>query len=372
MSAPLRLVIISPSNLGPYHLRRYNGLADGDCELRIACCPLSEHDRPWRFAEESANFAIDHPFSGSEHLSRVEIARHAKAYLEKVRPHAVIVVGYGSRYTQIFATISRLNGLPTILRLAGVFDASRTRVLREIAKQAICRSLFTGVIVPGVLSAKYARLLGFSVSQIARVGNVVENTHFSDDTPVSARAKNEFIYVGRLSEEKNLHALIQAFRQYRRAGGTWSLNVVGDGPERENLVRQAAGEAAIEFYGWASYEEIPALLSQASAFVLPSVYEPWGLVANEAMAAGLPVLISRQCGCYPELCREGSNGFHFDPGDIDELCMKMHDITALNDADLDAMGETSRAIISSFSIDSWARAIRSFVTKQCASFDVAH
>ena len=71
--------------------------------------------------------------------------------------------------------------------------------------------------------------------------------------------------------------------------------------------------------GFKQYPELPLYYGLAGAFVLPSLTEPWGLVVNEAMAAGLPVVVSDRCGCASDLVRPGENGFAFDPCDIEQL-----------------------------------------------------
>src|SRR5208337_5127598 len=71
--------------------------------------------------------------------------------------------------------------------------------------------------------------------------------------------------------------------------------------------------------GFKQYEELPAYYGLAGAFVHASTAEQWGLVANEAMASGLPVLVSNRCGCATELVEEGRNGFAFDPENVEQL-----------------------------------------------------
>jgi len=99
--------------------------------------------------------------------------------------------------------------------------------------------------------------------------------------------------------------------------------------------------------GFKQKEELPKYLAVSDVFVLPSVSEGWGLVVNEAMAAGLPILISKKCGCSQELVEDGKNGFSFDPQDTNELLRLMLDI-ADGKYDLKVMGENSLRIINKF------------------------
>ena len=95
---------------------------------------------------------------------------------------------------------------------------------------------------------------------------------------------------------------------------------------------------------------MPSYYAHAGAFVHASTTEQWGLVVNEAMASGLPVLVSNQVGSSPDLVKEGSNGWTFDPLDIDQLAFLMWKIAS--DAPLrTVMGAKSREIIANWSLE---------------------
>jgi len=96
------------------------------------------------------------------------------------------------------------------------------------------------------------------------------------------------------------------------------------------------------------YPDLPEFYRVASACILASVSETWGLVVNEAMASGLPVLVSHRCGCVPDLVQEGVNGFTFDPLDMEELTRLMLKVSAPG-FPLPAFGAASREIISRWS-----------------------
>ncbi len=112
--------------------------------------------------------------------------------------------------------------------------------------------------------------------------------------------------------------------------------------------------------GYKQYDELPAYYGLASAFVMPSLSETWGLVVNEAMAAGLPVIVSDRCGCAPDLVREGRNGLLFDPRDADALAGAMGHL-AHGGADRASMGEASRAIIAGWGPGRFALGLRAAV-----------
>jgi glycosyltransferase involved in cell wall biosynthesis len=118
----------------------------------------------------------------------------------------------------------------------------------------------------------------------------------------------------------------------------------------------------IEFAGFRQYPDLPECYARAGALVLPSWSDQWGLVVNEAMATGLPVLVSRHCGCAPDLVQEGRNGFAFDPHNLDELKNCLTRIAKMGTADWQAMGRASREIIAAYSPESFAQALGNAAT----------
>lgn len=134
------------------------------------------------------------------------------------------------------------------------------------------------------------------------------------------------LYVGRLSKEKNLEALLSSFSILLMSHPNARLRIVGNGPDKEALIQRASAlsaKTAIFFVGSKSPEDLAKEYLNASFLVLPSLSEPWGLVVNEALSYGCPVLVSDRCGCVPELVEPGGVGLTFDPHDIQDLTDKM-------------------------------------------------
>ncbi len=166
-----------------------------------------------------------------------------------------------------------------------------------------------------------------------------------------------FLYVGRLSQEKNLIRLLDAYRHYRtkRPEG-WGLVLVGDGSQRVELedFATANGIRNVLWCGFRQIDELPAYYALSDCFILPSTSEPWGLVVNEAMACGLPVLVSSRCGCVPELVYEEENGFSFDPYDTMALAGLLERVASLDEPRRQVMGAVSQKIISQYTPRVWA------------------
>jgi glycosyltransferase involved in cell wall biosynthesis len=292
--------------------------------------------------------------------------RHIEKLLDDLRPCAVLVIGYASRVMRSVAWWAKRNRVPCIMA-TDTTAREKTRYLPiELLKGWWCRYFYDALLLPGERSVTYYASLGYPEQRIWRGASVVDNEHFRTKTADFRRtdANNGsnldpppgyFLTVCRLVPEKGLPHLIDAYCRYRRQGGDKDLVVVGDGPQRSELERQARANNlnTIYFAGWTGYEDLPRYYARASVFMLPSLSEAWGLVVNEALASGLPVLVSRNCGCSPELCRRGLNGYDFDPNNPQELARLMLKMSS-DRVNLEAMGEASGRIIDVYRPDLWA------------------
>lgn len=131
-----------------------------------------------------------------------------------------------------------------------------------------------------------------------------------------------FLYVGRFSQEKNLFLLFDAFKRYLEEMKTGRLILVGAGILEADLIKYAFDISIsenVDFAGSKNSDELSQFYTMASCLVLPSLSEPWGLVVNEALAYGCPVVVSNLCGCVPELVIDDETGYSFDPSSIEDL-----------------------------------------------------
>ncbi len=168
-------------------------------------------------------------------------------------------------------------------------------------------------------------------------------------------ADPRILYVGRLALEKNLVRLIEAFSAYAARSPAATLRLVGSGPEDADLKRLVAArglDRKVIFVGTLGPEQLALEYYAASFLALPSLSEPWGLVVNEALAHGCPVLASDRCGCVPELVVPGT-GLTFDPLDTAELGDRMVQMESLS-VDRAATARNCLACIAQFTPDAAA------------------
>lgn len=262
---------------------------------------------------------------------------------------------------------------------------------KQFIKRRLIR-LFDAALIGGEPHRRYFATEGIPADRIFTGYDAVDNRHFSRSaeaarTQVAARSQpcsglppRYVLSLGRLVTKKNLPVLLKAHAELQHTAATGiALVIVGSGPEEEKLKTLAgdlglsivdaqsvdprhgalppASPGSVYFYGFRQIEENPWFYAFADAFVLPSLYEEWGLVVNEAMACGLPVVVSGMAGCAEDLVEEGGNGFRFDPQDAGQLAAALCQI-ATNDALRVRMGQRSAEIISRWDCDNFARQAR--------------
>jgi glycosyltransferase involved in cell wall biosynthesis len=162
-----------------------------------------------------------------------------------------------------------------------------------------------------------------------------------------------FLYVGRLSIEKGLDDLLDAFSQVHAKVPETKLDLAGAGPLKEKLIARVKSlglEQCVRFLGPKNVDEIGGLFMSSTALVLPSHSEPWGLVVNESLSYGCPVLVSNVCGCVPELVLQGITGYSYPVGNVAALAQAMLDVSRLS-TDRVAVAKNCIDLIAGFSPD---------------------
>lgn len=168
----------------------------------------------------------------------------------------------------------------------------------------------------------------------------------------------------RFTEKKNLHRLIEGYALWRLhapvAQQQLSLLILGDGPLRAQLEVQVAALGLQQWVllpGPCSYAHLPSRYGLAEAFIHASTVEQWGLVVNEAMAAGLPVLVSSTCGCAPELVQPGVTGLRFDPHSVASIAAAIRWWCELPGATAERLAAASQRRVASYGPEAFAAGV---------------
>lgn len=158
-----------------------------------------------------------------------------------------------------------------------------------------------------------------------------------------------FVFVGRLIPEKGVADLLDTFRELCTKNSNIGLLVVGDGALRSQVERAQADTAQIRYAGRVENKQLLGMLGLADVLVLPSNFEPWGLVVNEAMAAGLAVIASDRVGCVDDLVIDGVTGKVFASGNRDDF---RNAVTCMTDsARAEQCGRQAQSLISSWTLE---------------------
>ena len=217
------------------------------------------------------------------------------------------------------------------------------------------------VVLPNERAAIYAARLGFAPHQMLRAGiygYAAAAEAMLAPQPVSAR--RDFLYLGRLVAEKGLPELIAAYQSYRAASeDPWKLICCGIGP----LESAISSEPGVELRGFVQPRDLPSVFAESGCFVMPSLYEPWGVALAEACAAGLPVICSPAVGASLDMVRDGYNGFVIDPKHQADMVSALREMTALG-VERDLMGARSQALAAPFESKAWAIRVERFLARK--------
>jgi 1,2-diacylglycerol 3-alpha-glucosyltransferase len=243
-----------------------------------------------------------------------------------------------------------MNGINVVLFAESWYPG---KGILDLLKGCVLRQACQGFLVSGERAkAHFHQRLGIPTNRIQIPYSVVDNQHFMGVNP-NYNAK-KLLCVARFSPEKNLPNLIKAFKNSGIDKQGWTLELVGGGPQKKELAANFENDKSLIFKEWVSYKDLPQLYASASFFILPSLFEPWGLVVNEAMAAGLPVAVSKECGCAPDLIPDRS--LHFPASDQNQMTDLLKSIAGMSPEKLKHLGESNRQLIKSFSPKTWAEA----------------
>jgi 1,2-diacylglycerol 3-alpha-glucosyltransferase len=369
IDAPLVCWIVV--NSVPYHEARVKAAVEAR-RLRLSLIQITEVDsfRVLQTSTDSEYFNRYTLFPGVawDEIDGRAMARKLELELDKLRPSVVCINGWSFGGAVAALKWAASHGVPVIVMSESTAHDAPRHWWAEQVKRRILASC-SAALVGGEPHRQYLKELGVAEEAIFTGYDAVDNEHFrkgssrarqhgSDLRAALGLPERYFFACSRFTKKKNLSGLLQGYARYRRWHGAaaWNLVVAGDGELKSELIRAREDmdlQDSVEFVGAKSYAELPAYYGLASCFVHASTTEQWGLVVNEAMAAGLPVLVSNRCGCACDLVEEGRNGYLFDPYDPASLAGAMYTI-AVERSDQAAMGAASGEIVSRWSPENFA------------------
>ena len=376
-----RRAVILTEIIAPYRIPVFNALAArNDVDPHIIF--LSENDpglRQWHVYKDEIKFSCEVLPSFRRHLGSYNLLlnKGVEAALSRARPQAIICGGYNYRAYWQAARWSASNQTTLLLWSESNSADKRRNSIAEFLKKRFVR-MCRAYLAAGVTSRDYLLQLGAPPGSVFIAPDAVDVTMYAAGAAKARASSPEvraqhalperyFLYVGRLVEEKGVFDLLAAYAALdENIRATIGLVIVGDGSAREELQHRASNihPANIKFGGWVHRERISEFYALADALIFPTHSDPWGLVVNEAMACGLPIVASNVAGCVADLVYPSKNGFTFRPRDIVALSEIMRRLAA-QPALVHSMGAQSFEMIQSHTPERCAAGLAAAINFAC-------
>lgn len=290
-------------------------------------------------------------------LLNLEIVRE----LRQKRYDALLVTGHNHATYLIAIGAARVLGIPVFMRCETHLRLQRSplkRAIRTPLMTFLYRSLCAACLPIGTRNKEFYLSHGVSEARLFSVPYVVDNAFFARadqglDDQASLRVelglpptKPLVLFASKLTHRKRPMDLLAAFHKVRTAETDAALVFVGSGEEEQVLKDYVRRHELpdVYFFGFRNQSDLPRFYSVADVFVLPSENEPWALVINEVMCAGLPVIASEEIGAVADLVRHGENGFTYEAGNVEALTEYLSQLLHAPEV-RKRMGNASRRII---------------------------
>jgi glycosyltransferase involved in cell wall biosynthesis len=325
--------------------------ATGHADLGWQAIKAPKRDYPHVFLE---NFM---PESGRRLPGVGYLSFGLPAELSAFRPDYMIVYGYNQLSQWLAFRYAMTHEVPFALRSdSNVYlDRSETwqsSIRRRLLHQLVRRA--HAVLPVGSANRQYWQKYGAVDSQIFMAPYAIDNDKVNrlvgERPSRDPSAPLRLLYLGRLLQRKGVDLLLGAFNRLVATTSS-NLTIIGDGPERANLqsMQTASARQQTHWLGKLSNEEAMTAMRDADLFVLPSRYEPWGLVVNEAMAAGLAVVAHREVGAVIDLVEDTVHGWILPTLSVDTIYSALEE-AARDREHLAQMGRMARARVREWSI----------------------
>ncbi len=314
------------AQFAPYHVDRCEAVARrlaGRADLLAVEVATTSATYAWEPSGDIAGARKITLFPGKSY-NEVSSLRRIFALLRVLRrcDWAMIGLSYAEPEQVILTWLLRLCGVKLVVFSESKYDDKPRRAIVERVKRLLL-GCYHGAIVGAERHISYFRFLGFRRRPVlpGYDGVNIERVRSQAGKALAPAgpdfATRPFVFVGRFVAKKNLLNLIAAYGAYASAAGSSArrLVLIGSGVEEPMMRASIAAlglEALVDLPGFLPAPQVADRLAGAVALVLVSREEQWGLVVNEALALGLPVIVSQQVGARDALVRDGENGFVVD------------------------------------------------------------
>lgn len=285
-------------------------------------------------------------------------------YVMQLDPDLVVVSGWSEFKYLVSCLYLRFKRKKVVVGLDGQLDRSiKHTLLTLLGKLRIFKCFYSHAWVSGVYQFEYARHLGFSKEEIVFDLYSCDTSVFhSSDNDVYNRLTSytkTLVYTGRLEPVKGLHCLASAWKRFKDSSpdSPWRLLIVGNGPLAPTLAKLKD----VDVTPFQQPEDLRDLLLDCHFAILPSTYEPWGVVLHEFACLSLPIIATQRVGSRTSFLIDTYNGFIFHPNDSDHLYDILQKISSMSDEHLISFSRNSRYLSSRISPSTSANNLLSLI-----------
>jgi len=317
------------SSLAGYSVKFFESLANKqNCDIQLIYQPTSNNAPYNDFDLSFCNIAVK---------DSVDVKESLLELVNDFSPDCILMSSWCFPHYMKASKQMRKKGVKVISTIDHQWEGTARQYLGVVTSKIFLRPSIDNFLVAGDRQADFSRKLGYKDPLYGLYAADVEK--FKVEQPIIKRDKN-FVFVGRLVGIKGVSMLIEAYKQYvSTVDEPWGLIVAGVG-ELEAVVENVEG---VEYLGFVQPEKLPELLANNCCFILPSLWEPWGVVLHEAAAAGLAIIATYECGAVSGFVRDGCNGYVV-PSEIYALKRAMKKISTMPTQELAEMSEVSKTL----------------------------
>ena len=357
----------------PYHVDRIRHLWNRLDQLnhRLTAIEIASQDKSYIFPEfnfSSKGFEHICCFPGVSYheFKSHEIYKKVFSFVTELKPDIIFAPATPFPEGMAAFTYRLASGSRAVMMDDAWEHTDHRGFIREGIKRLIHQNI-DAVFIPASSHLPHYIRMGFPEERVIFGVDVIDNDYFSQKAEEACKNEpriresrrlpdNYFLFVGRFLPRKGLETLIKAYTYYRQQAdqNPWDLVFVGGGENLDSIRSLSRDIPGILFVGPQFGDSLCQYYALARALIVPSISDPWGLVVNEGMASGLPVIVSRGCGSAKTLVQEGGNGWTFEPGNDETLTKLMIRACSLSSDALKKMGKKSQTIVSEWSLDRFA------------------
>lgn len=342
-------ILVLYEELALYLIKGFNVLAEkNNCEILIISKKINSV-APFKFDTTHKNITIKE----REDFSDEKLTSLCRDF----KPDFVFLGGWVHKpYLKIVKSLRK----KTVLAFDNQWNGSLRQILGCLYFKLSLKKFIEKAFVAGQKQADFAKRLGFQDKDITKGLYCCDYDLYASyaklKTSANASIPKRFLYVGRYAKEKNVENLWNAFIDMQKEKpNNWELWCLGKGDIAP------VNHPGIKHFGFRQPDELADIIANSGVFVLPSSFEPWGVVVHEYAAAGFPILCSDKVGAVDLFVRDNLNGFIFSTENSKQLKDKLNKFTEMPEAGLKAMAQKSAELASQLTPQIWAQKLMNII-----------